>query len=193
MLPLTASEDLMVFPTGAGTTILVGEWAEIERVLQQLASQIDYVHLENDRRNSAIPLLDLKHIGARIEPGAVIRDKVEQVVDYMLFIDEAPIPAPITGSSRFASMFSNRGPRDSKGRSLYQLDLETRLMRYPCSYMIYSEEFDRLPVEAKGAIYDRLRIILSGSQRDRKYRQLSPGDRTAIFGILRATKGTTTI
>lgn len=77
VLPLTASEDLMVFPTGAGTTILVGEWAEIERVLQQLASQIDYVHLENDRRNSAIPLLDLKHIGARIEPGAVIRDKVE--------------------------------------------------------------------------------------------------------------------
>lgn len=76
-LNLAANDDLKVFPTGAGTTILIGEWETVERALQQATSQIEYFHLDNDRRNSAIPMLDLKGINARIEPGAVIRDKVE--------------------------------------------------------------------------------------------------------------------
>ncbi|HEY0305618.1 MAG TPA: 2,3,4,5-tetrahydropyridine-2,6-dicarboxylate N-acetyltransferase, partial [Longimicrobiales bacterium] len=76
-LPLTANDDLKVFPTGAGTTILIGEWTEVEKALHQATSQIDYFHLDNDRRKSAIPMLDLKNINARIEPGAVIREKVE--------------------------------------------------------------------------------------------------------------------
>jgi tetrahydrodipicolinate N-acetyltransferase len=75
-LRITASSDLKIFPTGAGTTILIGEWAEVESALQQATSQIEYLHLDNDRRNSAIPMLDLRPINARIEPGAVIRDKV---------------------------------------------------------------------------------------------------------------------
>ena len=76
-LAVTTGDDVKVFPTGAGTTILIGEWAEIDRALQSAKSQIDYYHLDNDRRNSAIPMLDLKQINARIEPGAVIREKVE--------------------------------------------------------------------------------------------------------------------
>ncbi|MEX2283659.1 MAG: 2,3,4,5-tetrahydropyridine-2,6-dicarboxylate N-acetyltransferase [Gemmatimonadota bacterium] len=69
------SEELKVFPTGAGTSILVGEWALMQPLLQ--SQQVRYYHLENDRRNSAIPLLDLKPLTARIEPGSVIREKVE--------------------------------------------------------------------------------------------------------------------
>ena len=76
-LSIHATENLMVFPTGAGTTILIGEWSEVEATLAAAASQIEYFHLDNDRRNSAIPLLDLKPINARIEPGAFIREKVE--------------------------------------------------------------------------------------------------------------------
>ena len=68
-------EDVQSFPTGAGTTILIGEWSAIEPLLMHPA--VRYFHLDNDRRNSAIPLLDLKPIGARIEPGAFIRDKVD--------------------------------------------------------------------------------------------------------------------
>lgn len=70
-------EDLMCFPTGAGTTILVGEWETMRPLLEQATDRIRYFHLENDRRHSAIPLLDLKEIGARIEPGSFIRDRVE--------------------------------------------------------------------------------------------------------------------
>ena len=76
-LAIAGNEDLKIFPTGAGTTILIGEWAEVEKALEQAKSTIEYFHLDNDRRNSAIPIMDLKPINARIEPGAVIRDKVE--------------------------------------------------------------------------------------------------------------------
>lgn len=57
--------------------VLFGEWNDVSAVLEANQSYItDYI-VENDRRNSAIPLLDLKNINARIEPGAVIRDQVE--------------------------------------------------------------------------------------------------------------------
>ena len=119
---------------------------------------------------------------------AALRERVAQLVDYMLFIDEAPIGSKLEGTSGFADAFSARGPRDSKGRSLRQLDLNRRLLRFPCSYMIYSPQFDRLPVEARAAIYERLWAILSGKETDARYRRLSAADRRAIVDILRETK-----
>lgn len=60
-----------------GSFIVFGDWQELEPILAANAGSIsDYV-VENDRRNSGVPLLDLKHIKARIEPGAIIREKVE--------------------------------------------------------------------------------------------------------------------
>lgn len=59
------------------TGILFGEWKDIKDALATYEAQIEDYVIENDRRNSAIPLLDLKEINARIEPGAVIRDQVE--------------------------------------------------------------------------------------------------------------------
>jgi hypothetical protein len=85
----------------------------------------------------------------------------KEVVDYMLFVDEPGLPGKIEGTSGFAEKFAERGPRDRKGRSLRQFDLETRLMRYPCSYMIYSDAFDALPVEAKAAVYQGMWQVLS--------------------------------
>jgi hypothetical protein len=115
---------------------------------------------------------------------AVARD----VVDYMLFVDEARLPEPIEGNSGFAEWFSAQGPRDSRGRSLRQLDLKQRLLRYPCSYMIFSEAFDGLPDSARAAIYDRMWMILSGQDRDPRYARLSADDRRDIIQILRETK-----
>ena len=119
---------------------------------------------------------------------SAIRERVEQIVDYMLFVNEAPIQSKIEGSSQFTAVFSSRGPHDRKGRSLYQLDIKTRLMRFPCSYMIYSEQFDQLPTEARAAIYQRLLAVLSGAERNVKYQHLSRDDRKAIIEILRETK-----
>jgi len=104
-----------------------------------------------------------------------------------LFIDEAPFEGPIEGTSGFAAQFAELGPFDARGRSLRQFDLQTRLMKYPCSYMIYSDAFAALSKDAKDAIYERLWEILSGKAKDKKYARLSASDRTAIIEILRDT------
>jgi len=117
-----------------------------------------------------------------------IREIAAEVVDYMLFVDEANLPGGVKGSSGFAEAFSAKGPRDSKGRSLRDLDLAHHLLRYPCSYMIYSEAFDALPANARDAVYSRLWEILSGNDKDQRYARLSAADRTAIVEILRETK-----
>jgi hypothetical protein len=118
----------------------------------------------------------------------LLRDGSRELVDYLLFVDEAPLGGKIQGSSGFAEKFAARGPRDRKGRSLREFDLERRLMRYPCSYMIYTDAFDSLPAAAKDAIYKRMWQILSGEEKDHKYARLSVGDRQAIVEILRDTK-----
>ncbi len=112
----------------------------------------------------------------------------EEVVDYMLFVDEPPLPAAITGPSGFSARMSTSGPRDRHGRSLYEMDLTRRLMKYPCSYLIYSPAFDALPPLAKTPIYQRLWQVLSGEGTDARYRVLSLRDRQAIVEILRDTK-----
>ncbi len=56
--------------------IIFGEYDEVANIIKKYQELIEDYVVENDRRNSAIPLLDLKNIEARIEPGAVIRDKV---------------------------------------------------------------------------------------------------------------------
>lgn len=72
---LTFGENTKSFITG-NTGTLFGEWAEISAILNENKHVIEDYVVENDRRNSAIPLLDMKNIKARIEPGAVIRDQV---------------------------------------------------------------------------------------------------------------------
>jgi hypothetical protein len=121
---------------------------------------------------------------------AKARELAPELVDYLLFVDEQPLTAPIEGTSGFAARFSAAGPRDRRGRSLRELALgqSGRLMRYPCSYMIYSPAFDAMPAEAHAAVYARLRDVLSGRDRDPKYARLTDADRTAIDEILRKTK-----
>ena len=113
---------------------------------------------------------------------------VGALVDYMLFIDEARLDDVIQGSAGFEAAFERRGPFDADGRTLLALDLETRLFRYPCSYMIYTAAFDALPARARTAIYQRLWQVLSGAERGQRYARLSVDDRRAIAEILRVTK-----
>ena len=113
---------------------------------------------------------------------------IEGTVTYMLFADEAPLPAPIEGVSAFSKTFPQRGPRDRQGRSLRDFDLQKRLFRYPLSYMIYSAAFDGLPPDVRERIYSRLHDVLSGKDQSEKFAKLSQADRKAILEILRDTK-----
>jgi hypothetical protein len=113
---------------------------------------------------------------------------IEALVTYMLFVDEVPLKEPIEGVSTFTKTFPERGPRDSKGRSLRDFDLQKRLFRYPLSYLIYSPQFDALPDNIRERIYQRLYDILSGQDQATKFANLSADDRRAILEILRDTK-----
>lgn len=112
----------------------------------------------------------------------------EAVVRALLFVGEARPAEPITGSPEFAAAFAKAGPRDAKGRSLRDLDLKTRLLRYPLSYLIYSDSFDALPSSVKVAIARRLDEVLSGKDTQAAFDALSGTDRAAIREILAETK-----
>jgi hypothetical protein len=124
----------------------------------------------------------------RADAPTVLARSAEEVVDYLLFVDEAPLPDAVSGGSGFAERFAARGPADRRGRSLRDLDLKTRLLRYPCSYAIYSDAFEALPPAARAAIYQRMWHILSGREPSPKYARLGAADRRAIVEILRDTK-----
>jgi hypothetical protein len=118
----------------------------------------------------------------------IVQQTARELVDALLFVDEAPLPPGIAPGPAFREAFAARGPSDHKGRSLREIDLHGRLMRYPCSYMIYTAAFDALPAPARAAVYRRLWEVLSGADRDRRYARLSADDRRAIIDILRDTK-----
>lgn len=107
------------------------------------------------------------------------RAALDELADDMLFTGEAPLRGEIKGTSGFTEAFASRGPRDSKGRSLRDLSLHGRLLRYPCSYMIYSAAFDALPEEAKEAVYRRMWQTLASKP---------SAERQALIEILRETK-----
>jgi hypothetical protein len=130
----------------------------------------------------ADPKLSPEDVRTKLEAPA------EQLVRYVLFANEVPLQNPIAGTSDFARQFVARGPRDAKGRSLRDFDLQKRIFKYPCSYLIYSEAFDAIPSPAKDYIYRRLFDILSGREQGPEFASLSSQDRRAILEILVATK-----
>ncbi len=113
---------------------------------------------------------------------------VNELADYLLFVGEAPASVPLTARQGFAAQLESRTAKDRQGRSFGQLDLSRRLMRYPCSYMVYSEAFDGLSPAVKEAVYRRMLDILSGSDARTKYARLTADDRRAVLEILRETK-----
>jgi len=113
---------------------------------------------------------------------------IEATATYMLFAEEAPLVEPVEGVSSFTKTFPQLGPRDRKGRSLRDFDLQTRLFRYPLSYGIYSAAFDALPADIRERLYRRLYDVLSGKDQSQKFARLSPEDRRAIREIVADTK-----
>ena len=66
------SYDCKVFGEGK-FKVIIGDWEIVQKIIDE--NNITDYHLENDRRNSGVPMADIKNVNARIEPGAIIRDK----------------------------------------------------------------------------------------------------------------------
>jgi hypothetical protein len=118
----------------------------------------------------------------------LVKEDGELLVRGMLFSGAATFTDPIAGPSGFAAEFSSHGVRDSHGRSLKDLDLKRRLLKYPMSYLIYSKSFDAMPAAVKDYAYRRFREILTGEDKSADFAHLSETDRADIFGILKETK-----
>jgi len=117
-----------------------------------------------------------------------IRGMTEQLVRAMLFTDAVTYPSPLSGTSGYDKWFASQGPHDAKGRSLRDFDLQTRLFKYPLSYVIYSGAFNALPSYVKSQVYQRLHAILSGEDPSPVYSKLTAEQRKSILDILTATK-----
>lgn len=126
--------------------------------------------------------------GTRLESTSRrIQNAGDRLVEALLFSGEAKIVEPISGTSGFSKEFSGSGPRDSQGRSLRDLDLTSRMFRFPCSYLIYSDSFRTLPQEMQSYVWKRIREVLAGNDMSGKFVHLSPEDRQAITEILQDT------
>ena len=116
-----------------------------------------------------------------------IKSAGEPLVEYLLFSGEAELTHRLQGTSGFANEFARLGPRDRQGRSLRDFDLETRLFKFRCSYLIYSPSFRDLPCEARDYVLRRMREVLSGQDESKKFAHLTANERQAILEILRDT------
>ncbi len=112
----------------------------------------------------------------------------DALVEALLLVDEAALTEPVAGTSGFSNVFQQTAPRDSKGRSLRDFNLQTRLFQYPCSYLIYSDGFDALPRQVKDYVWQQLWDVLSGQDKSPQFSHLKPADRQAIVEILGETK-----
>ena len=119
---------------------------------------------------------------------AAVHLLVDELADYLLFAGEEPPSAPLTPRPGFASSLAARTPKDHLGRSFAQFDLDNRLLRYPCSFMIYSDAFNALPPGVKASVYRRMIDTLSVNDAHANRTRISAADRRAILEILRDTK-----
>ena len=118
----------------------------------------------------------------------LVKSMSNQLVKSLLFADAAEYPSQVHGTSGFEEWFQARGPFDKRGRSLREFDLSKRLFKYPLSYVIYSEGFDKLPTYAREYVYQRLAEVLTGKDSSAAFSNLSASDRKAILEILLDTK-----
>jgi hypothetical protein len=113
--------------------------------------------------------------------------QVRAFLRYLLFSEEAPLPSPLEPAPQFKDQFQKGAKRDSKGRSLRDFDLQTRLFKYPCSFLIDSDAFRKLPDMVRQKILDRLHAVLMGEDTHADFAGLAAEDRQAVLEILRET------
>ncbi|MFN7736306.1 MAG: hypothetical protein ACK5O8_09320 [Pirellula sp.] len=126
-----------------------------------------------------------------------INSAANALADGLFFRNEPRLESEVTGNGRFSAAFSALGPRTEQNESLRELDLKSRLFRYPLSYLIYTPEFRALPEEILSVVQSQLRAELNGEQADQSRDEngkapkngaaWSPEERLTIKRILEQT------
>ncbi|MBO0469147.1 2,3,4,5-tetrahydropyridine-2,6-dicarboxylate N-acetyltransferase [Enterococcus sp. DIV0242_7C1] len=115
---VTFPETIQAF-TNCKTGTLFGEWEDIKAFLSENEAAIEDYVVENDARNSAIPMLDIKEINARIEPGAIIRDQVEIGDQAVIMMGAIINIGAVIGESSMIDMGAILGGRATVGKNCH--------------------------------------------------------------------------
>jgi hypothetical protein len=186
---LSSHFDATGYPTGHSDPVallVLAHQTHLHNLLTQAAGQTRAALAEEQAIREAMGAgpgrkhsdSTMTRIGAACEP----------VVKCLLFSQEATLASPVAGSSGFSREFEQLGPADHQGRSLRQFDLQRRVFKFPCSYLIYSDQFESLPEVARQYVYRRLWKVLTGRDDSREFDHLTDRDREAIYQILLQTK-----
>ncbi|SDI64858.1 2,3,4,5-tetrahydropyridine-2,6-dicarboxylate N-acetyltransferase [Natribacillus halophilus] len=111
--------DTKVFPSGDASAVLFGEWSTIRDAIEQNKEKVEDYVVENDRRNSAVPLVDMKEIPARIEPGAVIRDRVDIGKNAIIMMGAMINIGSVVGENTMIDMNAVLGGRATVGNNCH--------------------------------------------------------------------------
>lgn len=118
---------------------------------------------------------------------SVFASAVDDVVDHLLFRNEAPLPGGVDGSRAFREAFAQRAVRTADRQSLREFRLRDRMFEHRCSYVIYSAAFDALPASLKSRILARLQEVLLGQDKGGRYSYIPAEEKQRIHAILRET------
>lgn len=115
-------------------------------------------------------------------------DVEDRLLRYLFFVDEPRFESPVRGSTDYAEWFESRGAKDDRGRSLRQLNLETRLFEHRLSYLVLSESFNELPEIARQRVWKRIDTVLAGENPTPEFERIPTAERRAIREILMAAR-----
>lgn len=104
---------------GAGDKVVFGDWAQLGPILEQNRDNIEDIVIENDRRNSAVPLIDMKGIPARIEPGALIRENVTIGKNAVIMMGAVINIGAVIGEGTMIDMGAVLGGRATVGKNCH--------------------------------------------------------------------------
>jgi len=121
---------------------------------------------------------------------ALLKEVTETIVSELLFKEEFPLGGKIVDTSqpgKFVTEFKAKSKTDSRGRSLRDLDLQSRLFKYRCSYMIYSKSFRDSSKILKNSVLNRIKEIMTSESPQLGYEYLEAEEKKTIFDILSGT------
>ena len=185
-----AHERQRTTPNHSGNITTLSRWIEPSKYLAPTSDIVALMVLEHQQHGQNF----ITRLGyeARLQLSAYghvqyLRPQIDAFLRYVLFADEARLAGPIEGSPAFRKDFVNGGKRDSKGRSLRELDLRTRLFAHPCSFLLQGEAFAALPAALRHRILERLDEALAPAQPTDASRHIPPSERAILREILADT------
>ncbi|NBX35504.1 hypothetical protein EBR16_09150, partial [bacterium] len=118
----------------------------------------------------------------------VLNSQAGKVIEALLCKGEAAFPADgVQGDGAFEKVYAASRRADGRDRSLRDLDLRTRLLKFRCSPLIYGRTFEAMPRELRAVLLRRLSVGLLAAEPAPEFAHLPADERKAIHEILTAT------